>query len=41
MAKTMLVGLEMRVAQDRDGRREEDREEVRVGSRVECHEAGG
>jgi hypothetical protein len=33
MAKTTLIGLGMRVTQDRDGRREENREEMRVGSR--------
>jgi hypothetical protein len=41
MAKTTLIGLGMRVTQNRDGRREEDREEVRAGSRVERLEGRG
>ena len=41
MAKTTMIGLGMRVTQDRDGRRDEMGEETRVGSRAERHEGGG
>ena len=37
MAKTTLIGLGMRVTQEREGRREEEREEGRAGNRVSSH----
>jgi hypothetical protein len=40
IAKTTLIGLGMRVTQERDGRRESDREKERVGNLVGRHEIG-
>jgi hypothetical protein len=41
MARTTLIGLGMRVTQEREDRREEAREDTRVGSRVMSHEGVG
>jgi hypothetical protein len=37
MAKTTLIGLGMRVTQERDGRKDDEREEGRAGNRVSSH----